>query len=128
VGTYIALLVLNRVVARAPSSGFSDWWATTAGDRLVHLNPEALRPPALLTPWTKISAASLPRSNASSSLHGRSFGIDCSGLVLDMTNFATYIDSANDKGTIAGVARQAEGTDLRLSASARDLCRRRVPS
>ena len=32
-----------------------------------------------------------------------SFGIDCSGLVLDMTNFATYIDSANDKAPIASV-------------------------
>ena len=25
------------------------------------------------------------------------FGVDLSGLVLDMTNFATYIDSANDR-------------------------------
>ena len=30
-----------------------------------------------------------------------SFDIDCSGPVLDMTNFATYIDSANDKAPIA---------------------------
>jgi len=44
-----------------------------------------------------------------------SFGIDCSGLVLDMTNFATYIDSANDKAPIArrGHAKQKR-TDLRL--------------
>ena len=43
------------------------------------------------------------------------FGLDLSGLVLDMTNFATYIDSANDKADIAqrGHAKQKR-TDLRL--------------
>ena len=43
------------------------------------------------------------------------FNVDCSGLVLDMTNFATYIDSANDRAPIAqrGHAKQKR-TDLRL--------------
>jgi len=68
VGTYIALLVLNRVVAPCSKLGFSDWWATTAGDRLVHLNPEALDHRRFWTPWTRSRPASLPRSNASSSL------------------------------------------------------------
>jgi len=47
-----------------------------------------------------------------------SFDLDCSGLVLDMTNFATYIDSANDKAPIAkrGHAKQKR-SDLRLAAS-----------
>jgi len=43
------------------------------------------------------------------------FGLDLSGLVLDMTNFATYIDSGNDRAPIAarGKAKQKR-TDLRL--------------
>ncbi len=43
------------------------------------------------------------------------FGLDLSGLVLDMTNFATYIDSANDRAPIAqrGKAKQKR-MDLRL--------------
>jgi transposase len=43
------------------------------------------------------------------------FGIDLTGLVLDMTNFATYIDSANDRAPIAqrGHAKQKR-RDLRL--------------
>ena len=43
------------------------------------------------------------------------FDLDCSGLVLDMTNFATYIDSANDRAPIAqrGHAKQKR-SDLRL--------------
>jgi transposase len=43
------------------------------------------------------------------------FGLGLSGLALDMTNFATFIDSANDKAPIAqlGHAKQKR-TDLRL--------------
>ena len=43
------------------------------------------------------------------------FGLDLSGLVLDMTNFATYIDTTNDRAPIAqrGKAKQKR-TDLRL--------------
>jgi transposase len=43
------------------------------------------------------------------------FALDVSGLVLDMTNFATYIDSANDRAPIAqrGKAKQKRN-DLRL--------------
>ena len=43
------------------------------------------------------------------------FGVDISALALDMTNFATYIDTGNDKAAIAqrGKAKQKR-TDLRL--------------
>jgi len=43
------------------------------------------------------------------------FEVDLSGLVLDVTNFATYIDSANDRALIAqrGHAKQKRA-DLRL--------------
>ena len=45
----------------------------------------------------------------------REFDLDPSGLILDMTNFATYIDSGNDKAPIAqrGKAKQKR-VDLRL--------------
>jgi transposase len=43
------------------------------------------------------------------------FGLDLSGLALDMTNFATFIDTGNDKAPIArrGKAKQKRA-DLRL--------------
>src|ERR1039458_9231617 len=43
------------------------------------------------------------------------FDLDVSGLALDMTNFATFIDSANDRAPIAqrGHAKQKRN-DLRL--------------
>ena len=43
------------------------------------------------------------------------FGLDLSGLVLDMTNFATYIDSTNDRAPIAqSVKAKQKRMDLRL--------------
>jgi hypothetical protein len=48
------------------------------------------------------------------------FEVDVSGLVLDMTNFATYIDSANDRAPIAqrGKAKQKRVTfDWSVSGS-----------
>src|ERR1019366_1360483 len=41
VGTYIALAALNRVVAPCSKLAFSDWWSTTAGDRLLQRAPLA---------------------------------------------------------------------------------------
>src|SRR5271156_1659618 len=41
VGTYIAVATLNRVVAPCSKLALSDWWATTAGDRLLVRAPLA---------------------------------------------------------------------------------------
>ena len=39
---------------------------------------------------------------------------DLTGLALDMTNFATFIDTGNDRAPIAQRARPSRTTDLRL--------------
>ncbi len=116
VGTYIALAAANRVVAPCSKLAFAEWWATTAGDRWVSIPAPALDhrrfwdamdvidQDALVEIERRIGAAMVA-----------TFGLDLSGLVLDMTNFATYIDSANDRADIAqrGHAKQKR-TDLRL--------------
>jgi hypothetical protein len=116
VGTYIALAAANRVVKPCSKLGFAEWWATTAGDR-----------------WVRVPAAAMDHRRFWDAMHAidtdalveierrlvdkmvTEFGPDLSGLVLDMTNFATYIDSANDRADIAqrGHAKQKR-TDLRL--------------
>ena len=117
VGTYIALAAMNRVVAPCSKLAFADWWATTVGDRLVGRVPvaafdhrrfwdamDALTDEQLIEIERRIVARMV-----------EAFAVDVSGLVLDMTNFATYIDSANDRAPIAqrGKAKQKRN-DLRL--------------
>ena len=116
VGMYFALAIANRVTAPCSKLAFSEWWATTAGDRLVKLSASALdhrRFWDAMDAVTEEQLAEIERRVVARMV--ASFDLDCSGLVLDMTNFATYIDSANDRAPIAqrGHAKQKR-TDLRL--------------
>ena len=116
VGTYIALAVANRLVDPCSKLAFAKWWAKTAGDRWVRLPAAAFDHRRF---WDAMDAI---YDNQLKEIERRLvtrmvevLGVDLSGLVLDMTNFATYIDSANDRAPIAqrGHAKQKR-TDLRL--------------
>jgi transposase len=116
VGTYLALACANRVVAPCSKLAFSDWWETTAGDRLVKLPAAALDHRRFWDAMDHVTAEHLTEIERRITRRMvDEFDLDLSGLVLDMTNFATYIDSANDRAPIAqrGHAKQKR-TDLRL--------------
>jgi transposase len=115
-GTYLALATLNRVVAPCSKLAFADWWATTAADRWVKVPAAALDHRRF---WDAMDLLTVPQlaeieRRVGQAMAGQ-FALDLSGLVLDMTNFATFIDSANEKVPIAqrGKAKQKRH-DLRL--------------
>jgi transposase len=115
-GTYLALATLNRVVAPCSKLAFADWWATTAADRWVKVPSAALDHRRFWDAMDMLSPAQQAEieRRIGHAVTGQ-FGLDLSGLVLDMTNFATFIDSANEKAPIAqrGKAKQKRH-DLRL--------------
>ncbi|HZM56589.1 MAG TPA: hypothetical protein VFC03_16330, partial [Acidimicrobiales bacterium] len=116
VGMYFALAIANRVAAPCLKLAFADWWSTTAGDRMCKLAVSALDHRRFWDAMDVVSDEQLVEiERRIVARMVRSFGLDCSGLVLDMTNFATYIDSGNDRAPIAqrGHAKQKR-TDLRL--------------
>jgi len=116
VGTYIALATANRVVDPCSKRKFSDWWKTTAGDRWVRLPASAFDHRRFWDAMDAISEEQLRKiERRIVARMATAFDVDLSGLVLDMTNFATYIDSANDRAPIAqrGHAKQKR-TDLRI--------------
>lgn len=116
VGTYMALATANRVIDPCSKRAFADWWATTAGDRFVRLPASAVDHRRF---WDAMDALTVEEiEEIERRVVARmvaTYAIDLSGLVLDMTNFATYIDSGNDRAPIAqrGHAKQKR-TDLRL--------------
>ena len=116
VGTYLVLAVLNRVVAPCSKLGFAEWWATTAGPQLVKVPAKALDHRRF---WDAMDALDEEKlASAERLIAARmvtEFGLDLSALALDMTNFATFIDSTNEKAPIAqrGHAKQKR-VDLRL--------------
>ena len=116
VGTYIALATANRVVDPCSKLAFAKWWATTAGDRWVKVPAGALDHRRFWDAMDAISEDQLRQIERRVVARlVEVFDVDLSGLVLDMTNFATYIDSGNDRAPIAqrGHAKQKR-TDLRL--------------
>jgi transposase len=116
VGTYIALATLNRVVDPCSKLAFSDWWATTAGDRWLRLPIAALDHRRFWEAMDAISETQLEEiERRIVAAMVEVFSLDMSGLVLDMTNFATWIDSANPRAPIAqrGHSKQKR-SDLRI--------------
>ena len=116
VGTYIALAVANRLVDPCSKLAFAKWWATTAGDRWVRVPAAAFDHRRFWDAMDAISEDQLKEiERRLVTRMVEVFAVDLSGLVLDMTNFATYIDSGNDRAPIAqrGHAKQKR-TDLRL--------------
>jgi transposase len=116
VGTYIALAAANRVVAPCSKLAFADWFKTTAADRFIKVPTGALdhrRFWDAMDHITPAQTASIERAVVKRMV--QRFGLDLSGLVVDMTNFATFIDTANQRAPIAqrGKAKQKR-VDLRL--------------
>jgi len=115
-GTYLALAALNRLVAPCSKAGFADWWKTTAGDRFAKIPAAALDHRRF---WDAMHAVTLEQLEEISRKIAveivQSADVDVSSVALDMTNFATFIDTSNGKAPVAqrGKAKQKR-SDLRL--------------
>ena len=115
-GTYLALAALNRVVDPCSKRGFADWWRTTAADRFTKIPVSALDHRRFWDAMHAVPLEALPRIEEKLALAACArYGLDTSSVALDMTNFATFIDTANGKAPIAqrGKAKQKRA-DLRL--------------
>ena len=115
-GTYLALAALNRLVAPCAKAAFADWWKTTAGDRFARVPASALDHRRFWDAMHAVSEQQLEEISEKIAVRiVQLSGIDVSSVALDMTNFATFIATANGKAPVAqrGKAKQKR-TDLRL--------------
>ena len=115
-GTYLALAALNRLVAPCSKAGFADWWKTTAADRFTKIPASVLDHRRFWDAMHAVTAEQLEHISRKIAVRIVDLsGVDCSSVALDMTNFATFIDSGNGKAPIAqrGKAKQKR-SDLRL--------------
>jgi len=93
---------LNRVVDPCSKLAFADWWATTAGDRWLRVPAGALDHRRFWEAMDAISEDDLKEiERRIVAQMVETFAIDLSGLVLDMTNFATWTGSGNPRAPIA---------------------------
>ena len=116
VGTYLALAALNRVCDPRSKAGFVGWWATTALGRMLQIPAGALDHRRFWDAMDLVAVEQLDQIEAALTKRMiEVFELDTHALILDMTNFATFIDSTNDRAPIAqrGKAKQKR-YDLRL--------------
>jgi len=93
-GTYLALTVLTRVVDPCSKRGFADWWRTTAADRFTKIATSTLDHRRF---WDALHAVPLDglaqiETKLALGFCAR-YGLDTSSVALDMTNFATFIET-----------------------------------
>ena len=115
-GTYLVLAALNRVVAPCSKLAFADWWAKTAAPRFTRIPGTVLDHRRFWDAMRAVSLQDLEEISRRTALAiVGTFGLDCSSVALDMTNFATFIATGNEKAPVAqrGKAKQKR-TDLRL--------------
>jgi len=115
-GTYLALAALNRLVAPRSKAAFADWWKTTAADRFTKIPASVLDHRRFWDAMHAVSLENLEEISRRIALRIiEASGVDVSSVALDMTNFATFIDTANGRAPVAqrGKAKQKR-SDLRL--------------
>ena len=116
VGTYLALAALNRLVDPCSKRGVRGLVEDHRRGPVHQDQRRGAGPPPVLGRDARGHAwISWPGSSTAWRCGSCTFGLDISAVALDMTNFATYIDTTNDKAPIAqrGKAKQKR-TDLRL--------------
>jgi transposase len=117
VGTYLALAGANRVVSPRSKLAFAEWWSTTAGAWVTRVPWSALDHRRFWDAMDALDQAALTEiERRLAARMAAEFGLGLSSMALDMTNFATCIDTGNDRAPIAqrGHARQKR-IDLRLA-------------
>ena len=95
---------------------FADWWRTTAADRFTKIPASALDHRRFWDAFHAVPLDALPRIEEKLALAACArLGLGISSVALDMTNFATFIDTGNARAPIAqrGKAKQKRA-DLRL--------------
>jgi transposase len=115
-GTYLALAALNRLAAPCSKRAFADWWKTTAADRFTKVPASALDHRRFWDAMHAVTVEQLEEIGQAVALRIVDLsGVDCSSVALDMTNFATFIDTGNKKAPVAqrGKAKQKR-SDLRI--------------
>jgi transposase len=116
IGAYLALAALNRLADPCSKRAFADWWRTTAAPRFTKVSASVLDHRRFWDAVHAVTEAQLEEISHRIALRiVDRYGLDCSSVALDMTNFATFIATGNPQAPVAqrGKAKQKR-TDLRI--------------
>ncbi|MDJ0311659.1 hypothetical protein [Arthrobacter sp. H35-D1] len=105
VGQFLAIAALNRVVAACSRARIADWWATTAGPRFTNISAAKLGHRRFWDAMNQLTPTHLEDVSARITARiVKDHDLDTSTLALDMTNFATWVDTNNDAASLPSQA------------------------
>lgn len=110
VGTYLLVAILNRCVAPCSKAGIAEWFQETALRRLISIEARQLSSQRFWDNMDRVSpeaVAAIERVVVQRMVEA--FAIDLSQVLFDATNFFTFIDTFNERSTLAQRGKSKEG-------------------
>lgn len=116
VGTYLLVAAINRCVAPCSKASIGEWFGTTALRRLLDIETRQLTSQRFWDNMDRVSPEAIVAIERDLVAHMvRKFDIDLRRVLFDATNFFTFIDTFNDRCTLAQRGKSKEGrTALRI--------------
>ncbi len=110
VGTYLLVAAINRCVAPRSKARIGEWFDRTVLRRLLDIQSKQLTSQRFWDNMDRVSLKSIEAIEADLTAHlVREFDLDLRQVLFDATNFFTFIDSFNERCTIAQRGKSKEG-------------------
>jgi len=110
VGTYLLVAAINRCVAPCSKASIGEWFETTALRRLVDIERRQLTSQRFWDNMDRVSHDAITAIERDLVAHMvREFDIDLRRVLFDATNFFTFIDTFNQRSTLAQRGKSKEG-------------------
>ncbi len=110
VGTYLLVAVLNRCVEPCSKASVAEWFQRTALRRFVGVEARQLTSQRFWDNMNRVSGEAITRIERDLTAHMvREFQIDLRRVLFDATNFFTFIDTFNERSTLAQRGKSKEG-------------------
>ena len=110
VGTYLLVAALNRCVAPCSKAQIGAWFETTALRRWLPLEPRQLTSQRFWDHMDRVSPEAIVAIERDLTAHlVGEFDLDLRRLLFDGTNFFTFLDTFNDRSTLAQRGKSKQG-------------------
>jgi transposase len=110
VGAYLLVAALNRAVEPCSKTQIAAWFERTILRRLLDFRPEQLTSQRFWDHMDRVSAEAIVAIERDLTAHlVREFALDIRQVLFDATNFFTFIDTFNERCTLAQRGHSKEG-------------------
>lgn len=110
VGTYLLVAAINRCIAPCSKASIAEWFGSTALRRWISLEGRQLTSQRFWDNMDRVSHDAIIAIERDLVAHMvREFDIELRRVLFDATNFFTFIDTFNDRSTLAQRGKNKEG-------------------